>query len=249
MTEFTVKLADIPIRICALYPETKMFLRGYLCEEAEAFSVWVKEVDIDFERQKSLQDSIREGRKPVDYPASYLETLAVYRKIAEQMLDYDVLLFHGSAVAVDGEVYLFTARSGTGKSTHVRLWREYFGDRAVMVNDDKPLLRITEQGVIVYGTPWDGKHHLSTPIALPLKALVILNRDSYNHIEPTEVQTAFPILLQQSYHSPDPIRMMKVLSILERMGSLAEIYQLGCNMEQEAAKVAYEGMQGKDEGV
>lgn len=52
-----------------------------------------------------------------------------YRKIAEKLVQYDVMLFHGSAVAVDGIGYLFTAKSGTGKSTHTRLWREYFGDR------------------------------------------------------------------------------------------------------------------------
>ena len=111
-----------------------------------------------------------------------METLAVYRKIADQMLSYDTLLFHGSVVAVDETGYLFTAKSGTGKSPHARLWREYLGERAVMVNDDKPLLQITKNGVIAYGTPWDGKHHLSSNIAVPLKAICILTRASENHI-------------------------------------------------------------------
>lgn len=74
-----------------------------------------------------------------EYSLSYLETLAVYRKIVTRLVFSDILLIHGSAIAVDGKAYLFTAPSGTGKSTHTRMWREYFKDRAVMVNDDKPL--------------------------------------------------------------------------------------------------------------
>lgn len=246
MTEFTAKLADIPIAIAAQYPETKTFLRDYLCEEPPAFEVRIRPEDIEFEQEKSIQEAQRLGERPVRYSPAYLETLAVYRQIAEQILDYGVLLFHGSAIAVDGHVYLFTAKSGTGKSTHVRLWREYLGERSVMVNDDKPLLKITEQGVMVYGTPWDGKHHLSNPIALPLKALVILKRDSHNHIEPVKADAAFPALLTQSYCPKEPMRMIRVLSMLDCLGRQAELYELGCNMEPEAAKVAYEGMQAKE---
>ncbi len=133
---------------------------------------------------------------------AYLETLAVYRKIADHLLSYDTLLFHGSVIAVDGEGYLFTAKSGgTGKSTHTRLWREYFGERAVMVNDDKPLLRITDSGVTAYGTPWDGKHRLSTNIAVPLKGICILTRDTTNHIEPAEPHAVYPLIVQQTNRS------------------------------------------------
>ena len=78
---------------------------------------------------------------------------------------------------MDGEAYIFTAVSGTGKSTHAMLWREVFGERVRMINDDKPLIRITPEGkAVVYGTPWDGKHHLSKNSAFPLKAICWLTR-------------------------------------------------------------------------
>ncbi len=86
------------------------------------------------------------------------------------MPSYDTVLFHGSALAIDGDGYLFTAKSGTGKSTHTRLWRERFGDRVVMINDDKPLLHIDAGSVIAYGTPWNGKHRLGTNASVPLRA-------------------------------------------------------------------------------
>ena len=78
------------------------------------------------------------------YTRAYVEWIAIYRRLSDYVLQKDVLLFHSSALALDGQVYLFAAPSGTGKSTHARLWRETFGDRVVMVNDDKPLLKIAE---------------------------------------------------------------------------------------------------------
>ena len=166
----------------------------------------------------------------------------MYRKIADCLLSCDTMLFHGSVIAVDGEGYLFTAKSGTGKSTHTRLWREYFGERAVMVNDDKPLLRITDSGVTAYGTPWDGKHRLSTNTAVPLKGICILTRDITNHIEQAEPHTVYPLIVQQTNRSLSADGMKQTLSLIDRMLHVVPVYRLGCNMDIEAARVAYEGM-------
>ena len=171
-----------------------------------------------------------------------LETLAVYRKIADYLLSSDTLLFHGSVIAVDGEGYLFTAKSGTGKSTHTSLWREYFGERAVMINDDKPLLHIADSGVTAYGTPWDGKHRLSTNIAVPLKGICILTRSAKNYIEPVEPHAVYPLIVQQTNRSLSADGMKQTLSLIDQMLNVVPVYRLGCNMNIEAARVAYEGM-------
>ena len=168
-----------------------------------------------------------------------LELLAVYRRIAEQMPFRDTFLFHGSAVAVDGAAYLFTARSGTGKSTHTRLWREMLGDRAVMVNDDKPLIRLTEDGAVVYGTPWNGKHRLGANISVPLKAVCILERAKQNTIRAITREEAFPMLIQQSYRPLDPAALAKTLSLVDRLSRTVSLYRLGCNMDPEAAELSY----------
>ena len=202
----------------------------------------ITQSDIDFEREKSAREDIKESIPIRRFSDAYLETLAVYRKIADCLLSCDTLLFHGSVIAVDGEGYLFTAKSGTGKSTHTRLWREYFGERAVMVNDDKPLLRITDSGVTVYGTPWDGKHRLSTNIAVPLKGICILTRNAKNHIEPVEPHAVYPLIVQQTNRSLSADGMKHTLSLIDRMLNVVPVYRLGCNMDIEAARVAYEGM-------
>ena len=178
----------------------------------KAVKLRIKSVQSTMQITKAMQlvaaSKLRKAKERADASKPYLETLTVYRKIATAFLERSVLLMHGSVVAVDGEAYMFTALSGTGKSTHVRLWRKLFGDRAVMVNDDKPLVRIGGERAIVYGTPWDGKHHLSNNIAVPLKAIVVLRRGLENEIHPLTVQEAFPTLLQQSFRTEDPYQGM-----------------------------------------
>lgn len=243
MTDFSIRLAGKVIHISALYPSTQSFCADYLVEGEEPWLfVSVSQSDIAFEREKSAQEDSLEGIAPRFFPDDYLETLAVYRKIAMGLLASDILLFHGSAVAVDGRAYLFTAKSGTGKSTHTRLWRERFGQRAVMVNDDKPLLRFTEEGVMVCGTPWSGKHCLDTNIQLPLAGLCILERSETNHIRPLTPREGWPMLLQQSYRPQEPEKLLQTLKLVERLSLAVPLYRLGCNMDPEAAEVAYEGM-------
>ncbi len=244
MNNFTLKLADKNIAVSSLYSFVKEYCKDYLTTEPEDFSVNISQSDIDYEKEKSIQEDIKENIPVREFPDYYLETLAVYRRIAEKILDFDTILFHGSVISVDGIGYLFTAKSGTGKSTHTRLWRKYFGERAVMVNDDKPFIRITENGAVVYGTPWDGKHRLSTNISVPLKAVCILERSAENHIEEITSKQAYNMLVQQVYKPKEPLKLMKTLHLIDRLTEEVRLYRLGCNMDISAAEVAYNTMKG-----
>ena len=237
------KIADKVVEVTSIYDEVHKYCADYLTDEPADYAVTTTQADIDFEREKSAHEDEIEGIPIRHFSDSYLEELSVYRKIAEKILDYDTVLFHGSVVAVDGIGYLFTAKSGTGKSTHTRLWREYFGERAVMVNDDKPLLKITDSGVTAYGTPYNGKHRLGTNISAPLKAICILTRSAENHIEPITREQAYTMLLQQVYRPADMLKMAKTLELVDRLADSVKLYRFGCNMDISAAKIAYEGMQ------
>lgn len=239
---FRIALAGQVIGVSALYEQTRTFCKNYLTDAPASFEVAVTPADIAYERQRSARADELEGAAVREHADPYLETLAVYRKLAQLLVQDDILLMHGAVVAVDGQAYLFTAKSGTGKTTHTRLWMRQFGDRAVMVNGDKPLLHITSEGVTVYGTPWDGKEHLSTNTSCPLKALCILTRSETNHIERISKKEALPMLCQQSYRPCSPIGTQKMLALVNRLGSSVPLYRLGCNMEPEAALVAYHGM-------
>jgi len=237
------KIADKAVEVNSLYDEVHEYCADYLTDKPADYSVTTSQADIDYEREKSAREDEIEGIPTRQFSDSYLEELAVYRKIAEEMISYDTILFHGSVVAVDGIGYLFTAKSGTGKSTHTRLWRAYFVDRAVMVNDDKPLLKITDSGVIAYGTPYNGKHRLGTNTSVPLKAICILTRATDNHIERITREQAYKMLLQQVYRPADMLKMAKTLALVDRLADSVKLYRLGCNMDISAAQVAYEGMQ------
>ena len=166
--------------------------------------------------------------------------------IADQLLHRDTLLFHGSVIAVDGKAYLFTAKSGTGKSTHTRLWREMLGDRAVMVNDDKPLLKFTRDGVLACGTPWNGKHHLGENIMVPLAAICILERGEVNAIRPVTVREALPRIIEQS-HKPDcPADRALYYALLDKLVRSVSLHRLQCNMDPEAARVSFAGLTGAE---
>jgi hypothetical protein len=241
----TIELAGITFRILSQYPDIERLCHAYKTMDPSEIELRISLGDITLERERSARDDIRCGRQVKDWPDGYLETLAVYRKIAERMPAYNTFLFHGSCVAVDGIGYLFTAKSGTGKSTHSRLWRELLGDRAVMVNDDKPLIRVNPDGTAtVYGTPWDGKHHLSTNIAVPLKAICILERAKQNTIRQITAGEAYPMLLQQAYRPMDSTALSKTLTLIDKLAASVSLWRLGCNTDIEAARVAYEAMKG-----
>ncbi len=238
----TYLLANIPVRIDSLFEEVQEMCADYQTEQAPEVFVTTTPEEIETESQLSDEQRKLEGLPAYHFEPPYLETLTVYRKIALAFLQRGVLLMHGSVIAVDGEAYMFTAVSGTGKSTHVRLWRRLFGERAVMVNDDKPLIEIGGERAIVYGTPWDGKHHLSNNIAVPLKAIVVLKRGAENEIHPINAQEVFPILLQQSFRTDDPMVTIRAMQLLSQLAKEVSFYELHCNMDPEAAEVAYRGM-------
>ena len=128
------RIADAEIEIAFTENYTEIICRDYevKAEGKPDFVIEVTDEEVEREKKKSEPGASK----------GIIESLAIYRKLCEKILDRNCVLFHCSAVAVDGKAYLFTAASGTGKSTHTRMWRQHFGGRAVMVNDDKPILRI-----------------------------------------------------------------------------------------------------------
>lgn len=173
-----------------------------------------------------------------NWPQWYLESLAVYRKICETLLPRDIVLFHCSALALDGQGYLFTAPSGTGKSTHARLWRERFGSRVTTINDDKPLLKISREEIQVYGTPFAGKEGLQTNTSAPVKGIVLLHQAERNTIRRMSQAEAYPWLLSQTYRPKDAQGLAKTMELVQHLAELP-VYSLGCTISQEAVELAW----------
>ena len=113
-----------------------------------------------------------------------------------------------------------------------------------MVNDDKPLVHLTDSGEVFYGTPWDGKNRLSSNHSAELKAVCILEWAAVNRIYPVLSSEAYPMLLQQVYRPMNAAAMEKTLSLIDRLAASVHLWRLGCNTSIEAAKLAYEAMKG-----
>ncbi len=237
MVQFTLSLAGTAIGVAAMYPSTRDFCAGYLTEEAPSFCVGITQEDIDFEREMTSKAG-GAANPPSD---ASLEIAALHRKLSIPLLERDTLIFHGSAVAKDGRAYIFTAPSGTGKTTHARLWLENIPGSYIL-NGDKPLLRITDEGVFACGTPWQGKERCGTNEMLPLEAICILERAQENRIERIDMKYAYKTLVRQTYRPKEAQALISAYTLIEKMGKAVKLYRLGCNTQNEAALVSWRGM-------
>ncbi len=229
---FNIQIAEHVFKIVSLHDSVFHLCQHYLSIQPAEHTVEIHDWDIVSERY----------RTPIRYSDEDVEETAVYRKICEYLALQDTILFHSSAIAVDGNAFLFAAPSGTGKSTHVRLWKSHFGDRAVILNDDKPLITVKSGRATAYGTPWAGKEDLNTNTHFPIRSICFLERGAQNRIQELQKENVFPLLLDQTYRPESPESYAAVLKTLGCLSSSVRFYRLACNMDPEAALVAYQCM-------
>lgn len=246
MAEFRIEIAGTVFAVTSLFESTKDYCKHYLTDAEPEYRIEVFREDLVFEQEQLDIEAREEGMKRRKFTDPFLERTAIQRKVADCLLQKDVVLFHGSGLALEGQGYLFTAACGTGKSTHTRFWREVFGDRAVMVNDDKPFLKITPTGVTMFGAPWSGKHGLDTNIAVPLKGICILERGSENRIFPLSPADALAMLLHQGCAPTDSRELPAFESLIRALSETVPLWRMMCTKDPAAAQVARDAMTSTD---
>ena len=240
MEPFIICIAGLNVQIQPMFLSTREYCKKYLTEKEAEVSVTVTSEDLRYEQEMLDIEAAEEGLKRRKFTDPFLERTAIQRKVADALLERNVLLVHGSTVALDGAAYMFTAACGTGKSTHTRLWREVFGEDAVMVNDDKPFLEVRGNVVIAHGSPWSGKHGLDTNISLPLKGICILHRGPENVIRPLDAKDAMDMLLHQSY-LPEKYRA-RAAALVEQLARIVPLWEMFCTKDVQAAVVSHKAM-------
>ena len=159
------------------------------------------------------------------------------------LLHYGGFMLHSSSVYMDGKAYLFSAASGTGKSTHTGLWQKVYGkDRAQILNDDKPAIRIGENGIFACGTPWSGKTDLNINVVAPIGGICFLERSEENWIKRVDGGSAILKLMNQTIRPTDANDMNKLLNHVDRVLTDVPVYMMGCNISDDAAILAFETM-------
>ena len=232
-----MEIAGLAVFVQPMFFSTREYCRPYLSQREPEFFVEVTGSDLIRQQAALDQEADEEGLRRREFPDPFLERTVIQEKIAQKLLERDTLLLHGSTVAVDGQAYLFTAPCRTGKSTHTRLWRELFGDRAVMVNDDKAFLALRPDGVWAYGSPWMGKHGIGNNISVPLKGICFLRRGTENKIQKAQPDKWLPGLIHQCFMPEE-----RYLSLVSQLAQRIPLWEMNCTKDPQAAAIAYEAM-------
>ena len=235
---FNLNVCNMTFSISCIYPTTKKYCDGFLVEEQGDHSIVVTQADIDAERENCVKEEAGVDPGLLTCSDAHMEIVTLLRKIADYITHHNRALMHGSAICVDGKAYIFTALSGTGKSTHTRLLRKLLGERCTMINDDKPFLIFEQDQVFVCGTPWMGKHRLGENIIKPLAGIFFLRRGEENSIQLMKPDKALPLMLSQIHRPVDMECMMYTLEMLDKLLLNIPLYNFACNMDISAAELS-----------
>ena len=231
MNTINIQLAGYVVCIRSKYRSSSALYEDFRTDAKADSYITVTDDDIDFIRAKEY-----------NLRAIRVIDSSILSKIAEELLEYSVLLMHGAVIAYNGEAYMFTAPSGTGKTTHILKWLNQLPDSFVL-NGDKPFIRFNDDNILACGSPWAGKEDLYTNTMIPLKCIVFMERDENNHIEQISFTKAFPLLLQQVYHSNDEAKMRKTIRVMQRMNGHISFWQFRCNnLKEDSFEVAYNAL-------
>lgn len=252
--DITVEIAGKRVLIRNMSQQLEPRFQKYLAKEDP-------DMELDHEIRLSLEEREKTARQIDRYaeqvqdpeasssrfPGIYLEFLAIHRLLTKAFLEDDIYLFHASTLMIDGIGIAFTAPSGTGKSTHSRLWQKYIPG-VKMVNDDKPFLRVSDDGkdVLVCGSPWNGKENRGSDIRCPLRAFFLIGRadttlpaEEQNQVEEIPPIEAFRELYLQIYRPGVKLYMKQTMDFINKLMHCVKIYRLRVNMSPEAARTAY----------
>ena len=231
---FQIKIADLIITIHNKYDYVVNLCKDYIVDgETADFEVSVSDEDIKKEQAESEQP----------FPLEYCESICLYRAINKQLIHFNGFLMHAACIEKDGKSYAFCAKSGTGKSTHLCLWKKVFGDDVRIINGDKPIIRYINNQFLIYGTPWCGKEGWNINTSSPLAGICFLERGQNNKIERYPASQAMTRLCHQILMPRDPLEMSEYLSMIDVLLRNIPVHLLHCNMEEEAALVSCRGLE------
>ena len=231
MQKIDILLADLKINI-----EHKYDYMSYLCKD------YISQSDTPDIIAKADNAAILKEKELVpSAPIESCESLCIYRAIGERLPHFDRFVFHGAAIEYGGNAYLFTAPSGTGKTTHINLWKQYLGDKVDIINGDKPIIKAGNVST-VYGTPWAGKEGYQRNTSAPLKAICILKQGKTNDIVRLKKSDAVNHLMRQVYLPKNQISLSATLSLLGKMIENTPVYLLECDISKQAFETSFNQM-------
>lgn len=201
-----------------------------------------EDIHIDIQLN-DIENEMKISETKYDAPNAVLHSAAIQRKFSEWLPLNNAFMMHAATFEVNGVGVAFAAHSGTGKTTHMRLWQQLLGNKMVVVNGDKPIVRFFDEEPntpYAYGTPWNGKERLGCNMRTKLKHICFIERSETNFVEPMKKEDVINLIFNQIYMPKDPIALMNTIQLVDRLLSCCNLWKIHCNMEPEAAKIANE---------
>ena len=171
------------------------------------------------------------------------ESLSSLLRIAYSLsiLRHEAVAIHASAICHQGEALLFLGKSGTGKSTHARLWVTH-GEGCSLLNDDNPTLRWTPQGLKAYGTPWSGKTHCYRNEGYPVRGIARLGQAAENRFRLLDEREALLALMPScTLLRENEAIEDRFYDLMERILTTTPVAHLTCRADQEAYRCCRAG--------
>lgn len=229
-------IAGLTVKIVDPHGRTKKQAIPYLAENQDEN----QEVDITINIDKDRVLSAMADHPELD--ENDWEYMLSGSDFYKELINYSGIMLHSSCIVVDDKAYAFSADSGVGKSTHTQLWLKHFGERAHMLNDDKPALRIIDGEIYACGTPFSGKYDYSTPELVKLAGICFIERSEDNWIKKADTGKAVFNIFSQTIRKLSAERMDILFNIIEQIFSSVPLYELGCNISDDAVLTAYNAM-------
>ena len=228
---FLIKICDMVIGIENLYEKTEEFCRDYI----------VTDQTPDITVTSTPEDIEKEMAQYPQYPEDYHELIVLFRKLTEVLLPLGIFFLHSAVVEFDKKGYIFTGKSGAGKSTHAGLWEEFIPG-ATIINGDKPFIKKEADGFYAYGNPWVGKEGKGANKRTKIAAVCFIKQGKENII--SELNSAFIIskIFDQIAYPKTKENTETLLGLLDSFLSSIPFYELECDVSREAVMVAYENM-------
>lgn len=237
--QFTIRIGDVRIGIISRFERIWEQCKDFLTSEKPQIIIRSSFTDGTKKTEKSHQKYRSKG---VVISPEEEESLEILRKIADRMIDEDYLLMHGAVVAKDGEAYIFTAPSGTGKTTRVQFWMDLYPD-SIIVNGDKPMIHVTEEKIFVCGTPWAGKEGWGRNIQVPIRAIYLLERAEQDSVKKIQPREAVMGLLRQTHRFDEMEKDRQKVHMVAKMAGKVHFFRYRSTMTAESVRMAYEAAQ------
>ncbi len=236
------RLGDFDFDISCRSPKNYKRFEPYAVAQGNAgLSVEVSDEQLKAEEKTAFAE------QGIVFGPSACEFTAVHRQLADWLPLHNAFVMHSAVIEANGEGIAFAAHSGTGKTTHMLLWQRLLGEKMIIVNGDKPIIRFFDgepDTPYAYGTPWNGKESMGCNMKTRLRHICLIERADENSAVPLETDAAVSLLFNQTYMPRDPAAVAATMAMMNRLINSCRLWRIRCNMDISAAETAYKAIFG-----